>query len=475
MTAKRDRLHRILRGEEQYAEGPPAEQARLYRHEVLLPESVRRIREMVAENPLEPVDLLVSLSGFSPETTVCAAAFLRPKELLVLVSHTARSGLNVIKRHVDLPESHIDTRRVDPLDPVQIYRYIQDEVDQFKRFNNAKRPRVVIDITGGKKSMSAGAALAAAQLDSEMCYVDGEYDSLLRQAEPGTERLEFIRNPTKLFGDKQMSSAMLELAHGNFAAAERSFDAIAESAPIPARARFGQSLSALYAAWSDLDQSRLQLAVPEMRRRLDDGAYQCDLDLKKRIHRQLDFLDELGEDAEGEALLLNFYLLGKNYEEHDRREFAALLYYRTLEALFAKRLSDKGFSCSAPDWSILVEDHQRFFEKFAALCEQVYGTRPEALPSDVGMMSAAMVLQVIGDPFIRRFGLNSPSALSHLRSLSSSRNQSILAHGTKPVSKELCEKLENFALRGIQQYWNLAHEGENVDHLVAELRFVDGL
>ncbi|MFD0591991.1 hypothetical protein ACFQZ4_04970 [Catellatospora coxensis] len=56
--------------------------------------------------------------------------------------------------------------------------------------------------------MSAGAALAAAQLDLAMCYIDSDFDPEMRQALPGSERLCVLPNPTALFGDKDMAAAM---------------------------------------------------------------------------------------------------------------------------------------------------------------------------------------------------------------------------------------------------------------------------
>lgn len=304
-----------------------------------------------------------------------------------------------------------------------------------------------------------------------MCYIDGAFDPVLRHAEPGTEELVILDNPTKLFGDREMEAAELEFRHGTFAAASRRFESVAKTSPAPARARFGRDLANVYQAWCDLDFQRLKSVVTAMRLRLKDGAYRCDPALNRRIREQLDFLDALVLDLDGEILALNFFLLGKHYAGHGRHEFAALLYYRTLESVFALRLAKRGFSCSDPDWSVLDADTDKFTERYRALTGAVFGSGTRDLPSKVGMVDGALLLRLVDDPFIKRFGLAEVKALRHLRSMTEARNRSVLAHGSAAVSPELSGKFGNFALRALQVYWWLAERGR-VDDDIAELRFV---
>lgn len=471
----RSRIARITSGEEEYdGIGTPADQAQRYRRQVLVPQALRRIEDEGLALPPDTVDLLVSLSGFSPETTVFAAAFTRPKDLLVLVSHTAREGIDFIRGHA-APGLHIDVQQVDPLDPVDIYERVRKAVDDFKRFNGVPDPNVVIDITGGKKSMSAGAALAATQLDSPMCYIDGDFNPEIRQSEPGSERLVILDNPTKLFGDRQQEAAEVEFGHGAFDAAFRRFESIARTSPTPARARFGCDLSELYTAWSDLEFDRLGEAVTAMRARLDDSAYHCVPRTERRLRAQLEFLDDLARRREGEPLVLTFYLLGRHYQEHGRRDFAALLYYRMLESLFEIRLSAHGISPAKPDWAGVDPDPEAFAERYRALSESVFNREFRGMPFKVGMVESALVLQVLNDPMLPMFGLDKPKALRHLRSISDSRNASVLAHGKTTVSAEVTERLSGFALQALRAYWELVHGADGIDDRIAQLRFVEGV
>ena len=417
----------------------------------------------------------MSLSGFSPETTIFAAAFLQPKELLVLVSHTVRDGVDFIRSNVRLPASHVDVRRVDPLDPVDIYEQIRKSVDDFKRFNGVPHPKVIVDITGGKKCMSAGAALAATQLDLRMCYIDGDFNPGIRQPEPGTERLEILDNPTKMFGDRQMESAVLEFRNGTYAAAYHRFESVAQTSPTPARARFGCDLAMLYRAWSDLDFQELGESVKAMRDRLRDSSYRCESGLEERIRAQLTFLGGLARKPESEPLTMSFFLLGEHYRKHGRHDFAALLYYRMLESLFEMRLKEHGIDCAKPVWSHLDIELEVFTQQFSELSESVFERAFRGLPFRIGMVESALLLKVLQDPLLPLFGLDKVKALKYLRSLSESRNRSVLAHGDTTVSSDFSERLGGFALQALRAYWGLVHADQGVDDRIDQLRFVDGI
>src|SRR5438128_1359601 len=74
-----------------------------------------------------------------------------------------------------------------------------------------------------------------------------------------------------------------------------------------------------------------------MRARLADAGYRLPGSLAGRLREQLRFVDSLVE-GEGPPSMLNFYLLGLHYKSLGRHDFAALLFYRTIESAFAQRL-----------------------------------------------------------------------------------------------------------------------------------------
>jgi hypothetical protein len=284
-----------------------------------------------------------------------------------------------------------------------------------------------------------------------------------------------LDNPTKLFGDRQMEAAELELRHGTFGAAYRRFKSIAETSPTPARARFGCDLASLYQDWSDLDFERLGVSAAAMRVRLRDNSYRTGPDLERRIRAQLVFLEGLARETDGESLMFTFFLLGRHYQGHGRHDFAALLYYRMLESLFELRLKEHGISCSKPNWEQASADLDGFAERFRDLSETVFDREFRGLPFKVGMVESAILLKAVDDPMLPLFGLDKVPALKHLRSMSEARNSSVLAHGKTTVAPTLCEKLGNYALQALRAYWKLAQSDQEIDRRIEELCFVDGI
>lgn len=96
LEQKIDWMRRIFRGQESYGEGTAAEQANQYRLAEMYLEVVEAARKNSAGVERPSFDLLVSLSGFSPETTLLAFELLEPGRLLVISSASTRSKVNVI-------------------------------------------------------------------------------------------------------------------------------------------------------------------------------------------------------------------------------------------------------------------------------------------------------------------------------------------------------------------------------------------
>src|ERR1700754_58023 len=101
------RLRCIFRGEEEFGDGPPAEQARRFRLTELLFAVVEQAKINSTDVPRDRVDLLVSLSGFSPETTIIAFRLVRPAQLMIIGSDATLSSLDIIQGALNMPFSRI--------------------------------------------------------------------------------------------------------------------------------------------------------------------------------------------------------------------------------------------------------------------------------------------------------------------------------------------------------------------------------
>jgi len=479
--AKLDRLERILRGAERYGADPDAvaaDQALQFQLDEMLDEIVARTRKTSAGAlPKNGIDLLVSLSGFSPMGTILACHLLQARQLLVIGSDETKGSINVIANAVVkdgmLRYANFNHEQCDPTDPMSIYRLIKARLDKLAA-GSGRRPTAVIDITGGKKVMSAAAALAAWQLDLPLCYLDGKWSPRLRQHLPGQDQLLMLPNPAALFGDQEMDRARALFDDGAFDAAGRRYAQLAESVPEPARARFMAALSGLYQAWCDLDLDDIPARAARVRAALDRVGHVTTSAFRAELDEQLDFLERLtgGENTVG--LVLCFAVLGRFYLDRGRKDFAAMLFHRAVEGALTHQLTSRvpGFDCARPDYALFPGGDLAAFEGYLA-AQARHGLPPErTLPSNVGMLAAALLLDVLEDPLLGAARLSRPEEVRELGAVADIRNGSVLARGSRSISRPGLDRLVEVARSVLAAYWNKHGDGQALDRRYQRLAFI---
>lgn len=168
-----------------------------------LSESCARIRETTNSSLLNPsVYGLASLVGSSPQTSILAAAALRPKHLLLLSTDGASGSVSTIREWLALSDLGwtapvVSVAVCDPLDSNNFL----DAVTAWSRpleGDSTARNRIVLDATGGKKSMSVAAGMIAMVRGIEIVYIDSEFDLAARTRRPGSEKIVLIPRVTNL-------------------------------------------------------------------------------------------------------------------------------------------------------------------------------------------------------------------------------------------------------------------------------------
>lgn len=477
LDAKVARLRSIETGRETYEGGTGREYGlRYYLTEML--DDVVRLAAARSELPAASVPLLISLVGFSPVTTILSYELLRPDRLLAVTSVQAEESVDVIARHVvadgRLRPRDFRHRSVNPTDPHGIYRVVKEELDG-SRAPAGQRGLAVIDITGGRKVMSAAAALAAWQLNLRLCYIETDWDPPTRQAIPGTDRLLLLDNPATIFGEQGMEEALQLFAGGAFEAARRRYQSLCDNLADPRRARFMRALADFYRAWCDLDLTSIPDCAHAVETALRQAGTEVSHETADRVDGQLRFLRTLSGDSGRDHFLVCYYVLGEHYRELGRHDFAALLYYRTIEGCLARRLEGRapGFSCEHPDYALLTPEPEALRREYAKLLQQAGRKDPDpGLPPYVGLMAAAYLLNALGDKLVDRAQLKGSRALSHLNRMASTRNRSVLAHGEQAVTPADCEELGRKARVLLRAYWDGRPGEPPVEDLAGELRFI---
>jgi hypothetical protein len=420
-----------------------AGEASVFYFEKILPEVLKALETTHAE--LEErgnLDVLVSLMGFSPETMVISASLLRPRKLVVLLSEETKkyydTAARYLLKHEIVSPSGLIPEYVNPTDPFDLYRKVRRHLQP--------RGAGMLDVTGGKKVMSATAAQAAWELNIKLCYVESKhYIPELRRPEPGTERLMVLLNPST-----QRAKSSRELALGfyekhMFAQAIDAFGASRDNNEDNRFDEFFQSLAKCYAALADLNLPQLAENASQVKA-LSEKSRMADLiEGYRTLPRHLEALKAVSR-GEPLAMMATYLNMSKLYQEQERHDFACLLAYRAIEALNAegfRRLSDGEFDTGRPDYSLLG-DAEELKSKYVSLSREVDDKQSEsALPRKVGFMNGFALLCLIDNGLHERAFGSMPlkNAIGLLRSLAHRRNESVLAHGTKTLGPEDSQKL----------------------------------
>ncbi|KYF48531.1 hypothetical protein BE04_37725 [Sorangium cellulosum] len=474
LAERRSRYLAILDGHEAYdGKGDFAAQARTYWLAELAEFLSERLRERLraAGKLPEDVGLLVSNAGFTPETTILMARALRPRRVVVILSGEAYDSVDVIGDYLHQRGLRLRDflhERCNPTD-LSLFEAVRRAVEGHRQ--DEKGGEVLIDVTGGKKIMSAAAAMAAWEMDLRIVYTDCTFDPTRRIAIPGTEEVVLLDNPSLRFGGEEVRRADQDFNSGAYEAARTSYGHLADRLSAPARARFLRDLAALYDAWRNLDLDQLKRLLPTMRARLDEPDPLARA-LRPSIEAHLDFIVRL-IDEEAVARAMTLLLLGDANADAARNDFAALFFYRTIEASLAGRLGQRypGFRVDSPDYSKIDADVTGLEQRILVAAREVLSADVKGLAPKLGLMDCAILLFAVGDELLPRAGMRDVKAVKDLQGLANVRNQSILAHGYKSVATKNVEGLRRKARALLKAHWELSMQPEPFDEAEKKLRF----
>lgn len=455
----------------------------------LSPEIVEQMRRNSQDlPPAHHYDLLVSLAGFSPQTTAQAYLILEPGHLHILHSKDTKKNLSGIEdeirngRPVESRSLNVEytTDECLPTDPLSIYRSVKAQIDKIKEAPNQTDPRVAIDITGGKKVMSAAAALAAWQLNTDLVYAENDsYDAVSRSPQYKAQaKLLRLANPMHLFREQEEARIDALFNTGQFERADEGYRYLSRNILVPEAAdsvRCKAALAALYTAWRDFDRQKLSNQLKKFNE-ADRQKYLTPAQ-NQSLSRQLNFLRDFVSAKLPAILPIMFYFLGVHYQNTGHYDFAGQLFYRCLETIFRTRLELRfpGFETEAdnanyqclinqlktdPKNSVKSEDAltKRYYE---AARRHLNGFDPASrLPrGKLTYVNSAVLLTAIDDDMIRKSGVK----LRRLQDISVFRNKCFLNHGDGNITKEDCEMLRSCAadpLKAFQEFHPYQLQGE---------------
>ena len=392
--------------------------------------------------PQRKYDGLILPVGFSPEPLILSILAIKPKQISFLYTSETRAFLNRIQEETELSLDQIDMRQIDGSNIVEMYEAIMALYEDWRCPAN-----IAVDITGGKKSMVSGAAMAGAVLGADIYYVDtNNFNRDLGKPEPGSEYLSLLDNPYTVFGDMEADKAKSFYNEYDYAGAQRVFDQLEGQVRDSNKARTYQAyglLCAAYEAWDNLDIGE---ARDNLNQFLDILKQFSSLDglkrlgeFRPRLEKQqaaLEYLQNIVKDEKRALCIPNgFHFAFMLYHNALRRErqgkldMACLILYRLLEWIEQHRLAQHGINTSKPDYSDF--DECKIFTLYGKKRKDIYEHMDRsALPNPIALVDGFLVLHALDDPVVK--GLNWRA----FRGQVEMRNLSVYAHGMNKINKK---------------------------------------
>lgn len=131
--------------------------------------------------------ILFSMLGFSPEPIILTAKLIKPEIHVIFTTNSRNMDNSILDRFLD---DNYEMEYLQNEDFNVVYNALKEKMILFPE------SQIVVDITGGKKSMVAAAAIFGKDFGCKIVYVDfSDYIKELRKPRPGSEVMTVVYDP----------------------------------------------------------------------------------------------------------------------------------------------------------------------------------------------------------------------------------------------------------------------------------------
>lgn len=315
---------------------------------------------LVAQPAADPPIELLLLPVSNQHTPVLAVARWKPQMVFAIYSAQSAKHRAFIEDEINRLNLNILYQEQEVLnievEPDRLYAAVKEAIKPYLRTDRAN-PHIAVDITGGTKVMSVGAAMAVSLIGGRFFYIlSSTTRDDIQQRQVGSEQPCPLVDPYLVFGDLDRRRAQELYRQHDYLGAARIYLELAQRVHTSHGDQQWATLSEAYAAWDVFDlkhaAERMNTFILLIDREDTDSLLRT---AKPLLVQQAQVLDELAKIAtsveKGPPLVLLQQLepvlavLGSLYQNAVRREaqgrydVAALLLYRCLELMSQRRLA----------------------------------------------------------------------------------------------------------------------------------------
>ncbi len=377
--------------------------------------------------------------GYSPEPLILSILAIKPKRVGLLYTEETKKLLPRIQEETALTLDKLYIRQIDGSSTSDVYKAIMELYQKWER-----PPNIAVDITGGKKSMVGGAAMAGAVLGADIYYVDNTKFTQMGKPEPGSEYLSLLDNPYTVFGDLEVDKARDLYKRRDYAGAQRIFQLLKSLVGDANKAKTYEAyeyLCTAYEAWDNLDIGKAKTHLERLVVILNQYGKLDSLsslqNKKSYFIEQIETLKIILTFLRNEKLALSapdgFHFAFMLYHNALRREAqgkhntACLILYRLLEWIEQHRLAEFNIDTRKPNYSDIDKDN--IFKLYAEKLKKVFQrTDRSSLPNTIGLVDGYLLLHALKDEIVEDIDWGK------FQNQVGTRNQSIYAHGMQMIS-----------------------------------------
>jgi CRISPR-associated protein (TIGR02710 family) len=390
---------------------------------------------------LKKYRFLISLLGLSPQPVILFIRAVNPEKVLFIHSEETEKYLDEIQRWTGLTLTQVVREMIDSSDPTGVYKSI-------KNFASSKNPKeILLDFTGGKKSMVGGAAMAGNLLGIDTGYVDyGSYLSDLRQPEPGSEYPNILKNPFYVLGDIDLEKARESFNNYNFGRCLEILKELEGRVEDIWGIRKLKLLTKIYQVVDAFNFSEGMSLIEEFIRRYVDDRRFLSVEQVKKTQDILPILNNKEHPDHETYLCLNYFFSGERFAKRARYDIAVFLMYRTIEMVLSAGLNELDINPSNPIYPKWLTP-EKYNEKLREVFEKEHYEKN--LPYKVGLMDSAIILAIKSDELVADLNLKD------LRGIIELRNDSHFTHGFKVLNEEDFKKIRRMSRKLLEKYLSL--------------------
>ncbi len=394
-------------------------------------------------NIKKPKAILVSLGG-TPAPLIFSLNHQKPDYICFFVSEESK---NSIDRNI-LPGLSFKLRHHDWIvspsseSLSECFKVISQQLPNILKKWEVDPRDLVVDYTGGTKTMSVALALATIENSSSYTYIGGVERSKegVGVVINGKEKMWYLDNPWDELAVSERKEACLLFNKARYSAAAEIFAKTAKRVSQRNKAFFDamREFAEGYDLWDKFKHKEAKKKLFRSRNVIDASAAISDkaeiIALSNALKENLNFLEELESTKEQRGLLLFYDLLAnakRRADLEDKFDDAMARLYRAMEAMAQFRLESQ-YGIKTSDVKIekipdsLKQDYQRKY------------TDEKEKRIKLPLYASYLLLKELSDELGKSFFDHYDK---ELRSILDLRNRSILAHGFNSMKKETFRKM----------------------------------